>query len=334
MNTFLFQSNYFDPAVLERIFLKRSNWRKYDETKDTSITYFYVDASYFFSKLYHTLPSDIKNITDGREIFSNKSNFHEIFKTTFPTIHNKYMMNYYNITITNYSNVPKHIFNNSIYIIKPNSGSLGEGIEVLTSYHDFLKYVNNTGYVYKKNGWVLEEYIIDPLLFDGLKFHLRMYALYTVMRAKRNIYLFKYGKIIKARQLYKKNDFMNKQIHDTHVYGQEHTEFPKDCTHVLNYDTIFEQVYDLTKYIGKMFKGSCYSDAKNCYILLSYDIMILPDQKIKLLEVNTKTGLSQRKESDIFYEKMFEGIFQKTVDKIVDNSKDNIIKTTDWIRIK
>lgn len=69
-----------------------------------------------------------------------------------------------------------------MYILKPAASSCGRGIKVISSKQE----------VKKKNGHIVSQYVSNPLLINGFKFDLRIYALVSGFDPLK-IYLFKEG---------------------------------------------------------------------------------------------------------------------------------------------
>lgn len=69
-----------------------------------------------------------------------------------------------------------------MYIVKPENGCQGQGIYLTTSL---------LGLEQERNQ-VVQEYVGNPMLIDGLKFDLRIYVLITSVKPLR-IYLYKEG---------------------------------------------------------------------------------------------------------------------------------------------
>jgi hypothetical protein len=62
------------------------------------------------------------------------------------------------------------------FIVKPNDGSQGDGICLIKDAEEFLEKVPNPKCANSSKGFVVQEYIHNPLLIDGLKFDLRIYV--------------------------------------------------------------------------------------------------------------------------------------------------------------
>ena len=109
---------------------------------------------------------------------------------------------------------------------------------------DFLKITKNVKHYlnadhkklerfFKKNNqttFILNKYIINPLLFKEKKFHIRIYLI-NYINSKNIIksYLSRYGKIITAKDKYIPADFGNKDIHDSHIKSTDNDYmFPND----------------------------------------------------------------------------------------------------------
>jgi tubulin polyglutamylase TTLL6/13 len=69
-----------------------------------------------------------------------------------------------------------------VYIVKPENGCQGQGIYL----------TGNVNGLEKERGQVVQEYVANPMLIDGLKFDLRIYVLLTSVKPLR-IYLYKEG---------------------------------------------------------------------------------------------------------------------------------------------
>jgi tubulin polyglutamylase TTLL4 len=78
--------------------------------------------------------------------------------------------------------------------MKPSASSCGRGIKIIGNRQD----------VKKKNGYIVSQYISNPLLINGFKFDLRIYALVTCFDPLK-IYLFKEGLARFATKKYTNN---------------------------------------------------------------------------------------------------------------------------------
>ncbi len=82
---------------------------------------------------------------------------------------------------------------NNLWLCKDSNGSLGLGIKFLKNITDFLKCKG-----------IISKYLHNPHLYNGKKYHLRIYLVMTSIIPLK-IYIYKEGKIIRASHIYKKD---------------------------------------------------------------------------------------------------------------------------------
>jgi tubulin polyglutamylase TTLL4 len=104
----------------------------------------------------------------------------------------------------------KHMF-----IMKPAAASCGRGIKVIGKTQD----------VKKKNGYIVSQYLSSPLLINGFKFDLRIYALVTSFDPLK-VYLFKEGLARFATKKYTNNPTATEKqfIHLTNYSVNKHND--------------------------------------------------------------------------------------------------------------
>lgn len=102
-----------------------------------------------------------------------------------------------------------------MYILKPAAMSCGKGIKVISKNQD----------VKKKNGHIVSQYISNPLLINGFKFDLRIYALVTSFDPLK-VYLFKEGLARFATKKYTNNPSATEKqfIHLTNYSVNKHND--------------------------------------------------------------------------------------------------------------
>lgn len=315
--TFMVKSKNIKLDMIRGLFLKRGNWKEVDEGSAEPITFMYLPGSWTKTPLFLT-PTTFKNSIDksiNKLVYKN--NLHTTLKSKFPSIHSKYMVKYYNIAL----NTPLPNLSKPAYILKPIRSFKGIGNHIITNHRELEDAIKLSPESIQKYGWILEEYIIDPLLFDSYKFHLRTYFM-LVKHETQKMFVFNRSRIIKAQEPYKKSDYTNPKIHDSHHNDQPFIEFPTEFSKLYGdsrADEVFEQIVDLCYYVGKLIDVKCYPDTKYCYHIFGVDIMVLKDFKIKLLEINQYPGMGYNgNEMDEFYESFFDGVLQHVVDVVVE----------------
>lgn len=326
-----------------KILEKRGNWRPYNPKKDKDkVDFMYVyDASKYDKKLL-SLKSLLKNVTikKGTNITNKNLLYKELEK--IPSA-KKYLVGNYYVNLKNMNmNKIKNMFQKyGVLIFKPVHGFKGIGIKIFDSFDSFEKYINSKTYknitndmikkiprkdITKYYHWVLQEYIDNPMLLDGKKFHIRGY--YLVHQEKK--YLYDQGRIYPATKKYKKRDYYDTGIHDTHNPGENLVKyFPKDLKlNKKTRDNIQEQMVNLFHLIGGIDKiFNCYSETKDCYQVFGFDVMIKDNYQVKIIEINESPGLAI-----IFGKYILENELRLIVDPVFP-PKNKINEENDFIKV-
>jgi GNAT superfamily N-acetyltransferase len=171
------------------------------------------------------------------------------------------------------------------------------------------------------------EYITNPLLIDGKKFHLRILFLLSVISGITRCSVFPIYRVRTAELPYINSDYLNDKIHLT---GGHHTtqlyNFPDDFKkHGYDIDTIENNLNACNKTIAMaitMANVKNYPESYAGYHLYGADIMITDDYHPYLLEINSKPGYTRMGDSEKGYDvkyvkffsyKLFSFILQSTV---------------------
>jgi hypothetical protein len=168
-----------------------------------------------------------------------------------------------------------------IKILKPENGYAGKGIYLVNGKDEAIltiKHHRNT-YSYR---YLLQDYIMDPALLKGYKFHLRVPILVI---GKRKFIYSRFPYYV-AENPFTQGDFNQKDIHITH-YNPEFKEFYPDTLP----DGWGKKVS--LKFLEKVFEKLELKpewNSKHSYYLFGADIMFEKKNPI-LLEINEKIGL-------------------------------------------
>lgn len=102
-----------------------------------------------------------------------------------------------------------------LYILKPSASSCGRGIKV----------VNKKSIISKKDGFIASKYIMNPHIFNGFKYDLRVYVLVTSFDPLR-VYIFNEGLVRFATEPYTNNpkDLKKKFVHLTNFSVNKKSE--------------------------------------------------------------------------------------------------------------
>ncbi|KAL4466855.1 hypothetical protein ABPG74_010452 [Tetrahymena malaccensis] len=191
---------------------------------------------------------------------------------------------------------------NNIWIMKPVGKSQGRGISL----------VNDIAQVVYAEPVVVQKYMKDPLLLDGYKFDMRIYALITHMKPLE-AFVYKEGFARLSTEKYQLNaqTIKNNQIHLTNFSIQKHHYDPASNNNFIggtkislkmlqekfrqkgiDWDKIWIQVQEI---IVKSVLA-CQADIPNnpnCFEIFGYDIIIDSSLKCCLLEINSSPSLAR-----------------------------------------
>lgn len=142
---------------------------------------------------------------------------------------------------------------------------------------------------------IISEYIDPPLLWEGRKFHLRMY--YLVRAAKRHLpfysELWTRGTLMTAGLPYQSSNWQNPLIHDTHGKTTPRMLwFPEDLPDPSQGPAIFAQMETIMALVARIMEPSVtiYPESIYGYEVLGCDFMIDASYRVVLLEINDHVG--------------------------------------------
>ena len=170
--------------------------------------------------------------------------------------------------------------------------------------------------------YIASKYITNPLLFKNRKFHLRVSFMIIYINNKISFSIFKHLRILQAKLSYINNDYLNKNIHDSHVDSTDDDYlFYNEFKNNKNYNKVITQIKIVIGECVNMAKPHIkqYSESKNGYRIFVADIMITDDYNVILIEINgSDSGYNflNIKNHDIqilFNKDYFSWLFQKTI---------------------
>jgi len=181
-----------------------------------------------------------------------------------------------------------------IRILKPLNGFSGLGITIIKTKKEIELWLKEH---IKYKEWILQDYLQNPDLKDGLKFHLRVLLLVKVEKNKPiEVYISNYKLYVTAYVKYENNDWLNKEIHDTHYKSTKREMiFPEEIPDNWNKNDITKAISDMNQIFIKVFNNQINFhpewNAKNGFEIFGADIMF-SNKKPYLLEINAKIGMS------------------------------------------
>ena len=208
---------------------------------------------------------------------------------------------------------------NQKWIVKPENGLKRKGIGVFESYSKLEEFV----FSYPYGKWILQEFIDNPLLIDGKKFHFRVYVL-NIKDTKNQT--FKTLMYDRGFMYFSTEDYINKTNKSLLTDGKTKNQvkqFPQyfNKHHNIFEDTVLPQfkmiINDTTEAVYKNLE--CIN--KNiCYKYLGYDILIDKYFRCYLAEINTNViGIPHA--SPKFKRRMYTSI----LDAVIKNSNQNFV---------
>ena len=245
--------------------------------------------------------------------------------------------------------------NNTVWVMKIVGGWGGRDIFFLDNYDEFksiceqhmkrnktqimaLKenekknFVNN----YIKNEWVLQKYVDNPSLFDGRKYHLRVYYLYhkdeyNTVRG----YVYKTANILTAKLPYINDYYQNKDIHETRRETTDHPyffpeDFQKQFTKAKT-TKVWNQLKDLFKYVSQCINSDCFEESKYCYEVFGADIIVTNNMEVKVMEINSSQGYPFFLEDKSNYiQQLFDSGISTVVDKYIQPANEKYVPVNNF----
>lgn len=200
-------------------------------------------------------------------------------------------------------------FPGGVWIAKPDGqhASSGFGINIIESQKQLDSWIQKTSANRMTTGMVLCEYIRNPRLWQGRKFHYRCYILLTSWGTWS---ICPIAKIITAAKPYKDSNYSDKGIHDSHIKST-----PQDITEMIS-DKLRSVLEKITAKMSEI-PHPAYSDNDSGYHVLAPDIIDTGDE-ILLLEINSSPGVGTIDDGDtirafekIYYDWIFDSISDK-----------------------
>jgi len=263
--------------------------------------------------------------TRGKDVITNKQQLYLNMKKFFPEICSKHMAKTFILddieslkqiklndtddelttttdtdsNTTTDSNTEKN--SKRIFIVKPvgHGACAGVGVTVVTNDKELLDARKKLCKRFKHI--IISEYIQNPLLYEGRKFHLRMYIL---INSDATWSFWERGKAMTAKLPYKKGDWTNKGIHDSHgETTPKDIYFPEDILPKDKYEHVYQQMRIILSAVAKIIMPhvKCYEESKYCCEVFGIDFMLTDDYMVKLIEINAEAGYGAKNEDKTKY---------------------------------
>lgn len=280
------------------------------ESKPTFLALFQLDNGRYNKSYYNTQAMIFNLLNDSKTIITDKYNLYKAFQKQFPGKCSRYMAKSWDLkTFLDNPSLMKQITNHGkIMIVKPvGIGAMaGQGITIVSD-KESMDLARRRVAKYKNA--MISEYLVNPYLFEGKKFHIRAYYMVLVGEEYNNgnrtkmvqTKLFPFGKILTAKDKYINGDWGNADIHDTHFESTgRDIYFPDDLPTAeerrIFTREIFPEMGRCLQFISKIISPVIqkYDTCQYGFEIFGCDFMVVhkPDSslQVKLLEINDKVG--------------------------------------------
>lgn len=231
--------------------------------------------------------SIVKNALDGLQSLTSKTSLEKLL--------GEYMTKHYTLKQVLGRNGTSVI--PGVIIIKEASGKSafgGKGIQVISrGERPVLK---------PRTDYSISEYLEDIKLFQGKKFHLRVYLFLTTWG---DYSIFPRYRILTSLKEYKKGDYRNREIHDSHVDSTGGDYFFDEEDEVYSEKTD-SMIKEICLKIAEAATPKPYTESKQAYEALGIDFLVREDGTPVLLEVNTGAGVTLFDKKSNFYDEFID----------------------------
>lgn len=276
--------------------------------------FFYDITKYKLSQRiynYNKFLSNILNINYDNILRKNIL-YDNVYKYS-PEIATKYLIETFNIDEVEKYQFPEY------YILRPTIASGGTDIIYIHNkkeLNDAIEFYNTNKnykgkYIYGNNV-VAAKFISDLLLFQGKKFHLRIYYMISCINNTVNTFVLDNGDIITAKEKYDLKTPFTKAKHDTHFKSTEKyftiaNDFTTENLGIEMNNEIYNKIYNEIKIVcsgiskliikSKSNSSFLFDNQKNGFHIFGLDIFIKNDLSPVLIECNMNPGFGTRTEN-------------------------------------
>lgn len=285
-----------------KYFLEKMGFHDNIDSKTKTVGFHHIEKKYEYEDEYQHCT--IKHYLKGINSIAHKDELYiNIKKYCKELIDQNYIPK--SFLINNVNDLKKILyFKKKTMIVKPSTGFGGGDIFVSDDHNYVIDVIKNKYENNKKMGFIISEYINNPLLFNSVKFHFRIYYIPTLVKGKFVSYYSKFGVIYTAEKNYKNNMFNDKKIHDTHLKSTyKFCTFPEHMGDKFPIKSVNRQIKYIMKSIDKISKNKLdlFDDIDNGYYIMGVDMMIDNKFNVKLLEINKHTGFEIFKKNEKDY---------------------------------
>ena len=232
--------------------------------------------------------ASLKNLLDKHRMLTDKTQLYTTMQNYYPS-----GLKYLPKTIS-----PEEYIS-GVYVLKKRNAGRQMGVYMVTSKADLslgLQKLSGAKNI-DSNEYILSEYINNPLLLNGKKFHIRTYFLLYIRWGITYCVAFDEYRPCCAIDDYKQSDYSNTRIHISGFIEElRYTDaysYNIDINAILNKESMLS-FESCKKHICNAMTAvgmRPFEEADSGYHLFGADIMITDDNKAYLLEINRRPGL-------------------------------------------
>ena len=319
------------------------NLFRYCEFNDIDLFSFYP-LTIILSSNQDYLFTQIEGFKRCYQDIPNLINYSEEDNLNNSNLINKYYINYFNVNLSKKigtlqkMKIPKtHYIGKNLWVLKRTNLNRGRQMKVLSNLDEIIKEINLMFEEKKPNNLIIQKYIEAPLLYNGRKFDIRIWVLFTFIGKESNfgIYVFKEGHLKACSDIFN-IDSDNLFIHLTNYSVQKHNKnFSKvEIGNEISFQSFQQELNrqnsgknfkkdifpEITKIIGitaKAVKNKInIMNRKNCFEIFGYDFILDINFHPFLLEINTNPGLEESSPLiKMLVPRMIDDALRLTIDK-------------------
>ena len=286
-----------------------------------------LDNNKFDARYYKTQCFIMNILNDEKTRITDKSNLYNNFHIEYPEACKKYMAQTWELdTFLNDDIFAKN--KNKTYIVRPVGKGAFSGKDIVRFDNEVkLKevkklYIDKDGKS-KYDSVIVSEYVTNPMLYTGRKFHLRTYFLISMINGKYKTYFYNIYELFTAKNPYNNRNYDDKDVHDTH-FGSTNGDIlcPRDLDTLLKPvfgEKIYPNMENCMSYISELMKGYAkpYEQAENAFEVFGCDFLVKDNYDVILMEINDKTGFTM---NNVENKRTFSSIYLSVINNMLKSS--------------
>jgi len=311
--SFINDNHYFKDSISAQ--LKGMGYRELTKD-DGSNKIYYCDVNYNDRKNPTFNKCEIVNQLENVNPLGNKKEQYELHMKYYKK-RPEYLPFTMSFSRENLDDISSLFINNPkdgplVYIVKPENDSFRNGVGLVKSKMELIAHLDEFDMY---DDWIIQDYIGNPLLLNGKKFHFRIYVIYVQTKDYQVAYLSRVGFIYTANK-----EFMEDTFDPDIVLSGEST--PKNVFYVpedfqKNFgkskwdDVVLPQIVKITRetLTSVLDLLKCPRGNQKCFKILGYDILIDNDYRCYLAEINAR-GVTYKYPNQQFLDTFYKNILK------------------------